>query len=496
MRKNKISFLGLVLLVAALAAFLTACGDDNDNGHGMHGGAGGDGNTRVTLSAIATVNVGNTLALTATVTPASAGNLTWASSNTAIATVSNTGVVTGISLGTATITAQTDCNVIAAIDVIIVPPGVQIDTVSFNSGGGSLIGNATVIRGATFPEPVAPIRAGFIFKGWYKEATFVNPWNFTTNTVTGNITLFARWLVKVQIQMELIPAANSTFFMGDHRIAQRQVTLTNDFLMGRYPVTRGQWYEIMGTTPWTVSGLGHWTAHGHPRLPASNVSWFGAIEFANRLSIMHGLDPVYKIEPVGGGIPTANPDYWGSVDARWNLVHVRTDIANPNGYRLPTEAQWEFAARAGTNADFHNGVNWVSSAATGPSVWPIAWFNWNAHGHGGHPSEVGIGRRVQYPGTGQFGYLLQRRDSNIWGLYDMHGNVDEWVWDRWTVTATLLADTPATDPVGNINTNEPHRVRRGGAFNSSGGLIRSWSRGSMTQGGHASTVGFRLIRHP
>lgn len=582
MLRKKIRFLGLVLSIAAMAAFLTACGDDDDNGYGIPGGAGGagdDGDTGVTLAVVATVNVGNTLALTAMITGADQPlNLTWASSNPAVATVSNDGVITGVSEGTVTITARTDCGIIADIEVRVVQPGVIIYTVTFDSGGGSFVPAASVASGATFAAPANPTRPGFAFLGWYKESTHITLWDFAAYTVTGNITLFARWVQTFtvtfvsnggsavseqtvetgtaftepaaptranyifrgwyteaahttrwnfttlptadrtlyarwfrQIQMVYIQSTiaapelpNNWFYMGPPG-TQRQVTLTHGFYMGIHQVTRDQWIEVMGnyeaSPPWVASSSGSppWPATRN-NYPASRISWYNAIVFANRMSIMRGLTPVYQINAAPGiagmtvapGTPTTNPDYWGPVppsptlDARWNAVTIPNPAAN--GYRLPTEAQWEHAARAGTTTDFHNGINWVSNGITNPQVHPsIAWLTQPAHGSGGHPR------------------LVTQGIPNAWGLFNMHGNVCEWVWDRSFVAdgaagvinnsgPFFTATDPDIDPSVVITNHS--RIRRGGHFSASSENSLVWARFATTASGNPATNGFRLIRHP
>ncbi|MCL1993233.1 MAG: SUMF1/EgtB/PvdO family nonheme iron enzyme [Spirochaetes bacterium] len=243
---------------------------------------------------------------------------------------------------------------------------------------------------------------------------------------------------------------------------QRQVTISEGFWMGVYPVTQEEWTRVMGSNPsgnQASNPMSPVVGDVEGRRPVVNVNWYDAIVFANRLSIMEGLSPAYRING------STNPDHWGAVptnsNAVWNAVEI---VPGSNGWRLPTEAQWEYSVRAGTPTAFSNGMNnWQSEAAFAN----IGWFSSNS---GNRAREVG------------------RTQANPWGLHDMHGNVWEWVWD-WFGTYPNQAQT---DPSGESSGTE--RVLRGGRFNAPAQDARSAARFNINPSLRIPNVGFRLVR--
>ena len=279
----------------------------------------------------------------------------------------------------------------------------------------------------------------------------------------------------IGIEMVWIPAG--TFMMGSPSIEpnrgtgntefQHEVTLTKGFYMGIYLVTQEQWLAVMGgSNPSNFQSIT--TGLNTDRFPVEQVSWYDAIVFCNRLSIMEGLSPAYSI----GG--SANPDDWGAVptnsNSTWDAVQI---VQDSTGYRLPTEAQWEYACRAGTEIAF----NWDSNQITSDQAnFDASWFTYN-----GSPFGDWLSR------TSQVGDYL----PNAWGLYDMHGNVFEWCWD-WFDQNYYIDPNAEIDPMGAVSGS--YRVIRGGSWNGIGQYLRSAQRGDSNPWNRNDYYGFRLVR--
>jgi len=226
------------------------------------------------------------------------------------------------------------------------------------------------------------------------------------------------------MKLLLIPAG--TFLMGSPAsekysydyATQHQVTLTKPFYMGRTEVTQGQWKKVMGTEPWKGEG----DVQEGDDYPAVYVSWDDAVEFCKKLSAMEG-----KV------------------------------------YRLPTEAEWEYACRGGTKTAFSFGDD---EAELGK----YAWFDGNA-----------------WDIDEKYAHRVAQKLANPFGLHDMHGNVWEWCSD-WDGD---YPSTPLTDPRGPGSGSS--RVLRGGSWNNGPYFVRCASRNDYAPEYRFNSVGFRLV---
>jgi len=226
----------------------------------------------------------------------------------------------------------------------------------------------------------------------------------------------------------LIPAG--TFIMGSpsnepFRAAdegpQHQVALTQPFYMQTTEVTQDQWDAVMGSNPSYFSGC--------PTCPVEGVSWNDVQMF------------VTEMNKRGEGV-----------------------------YSLPSEAQWEYAARAGSTTAFYNGGITEADAEYDPNLNPIGWYAYNS-GARTHP--------------------VAQKAPNAWDLYDMSGNVYEWCLDWYG--SNYYGSSPATDPAGPVS--GAYRVLRGGSWYSGAKYCRSAYRGAAPNDRYLN-VGFRLLRQP
>ncbi|MBI2026646.1 MAG: formylglycine-generating enzyme family protein [Deltaproteobacteria bacterium] len=224
---------------------------------------------------------------------------------------------------------------------------------------------------------------------------------------------------------------------------QTWVKLSHDFYMGTYEITQLQYECVMGENPSKFKGL---------NLPVEMVSWFDAVKFANKLSELKGLKPCYKITGEEANIVV-------------EIDNEKKSIYECEGYRLPTEAEWEYAARAGTTMPY-------SFEGGEAELEKYGWYRKNSNNK-----------------THPVGMLA----ANPWGLKDMHGNVWEWCHD-WYGNYQISEDQnhPMENPQGpNVGS---FRVLRGGSWGGSARSLRSADRHDVSPGGRGDDIGFRVLR--
>ena len=235
---------------------------------------------------------------------------------------------------------------------------------------------------------------------------------------------------------------------------QHQVTLTRSFEISTTEVTQAQFKAIMGYNPSSFSTCG-------TTCPVEKVSWHEAVAYANALSKKAGMTACYDC--TGSGT---------SVICKEAAAYTGSNIYGCPGYRLPTEAEFEYSYRAGSTLAYYNGANdsakctTCSSSSKDANLDKIAWYCSNSATKT-HP----VGQKM----------------PNTWGLYDMAGNVYEWCSD-WQMS---FGTTAVTDPVGTGTTD---RVLRGGAWKYNADDARAAYRGADKPAYQYSTNGFRVVR--
>jgi formylglycine-generating enzyme required for sulfatase activity len=230
---------------------------------------------------------------------------------------------------------------------------------------------------------------------------------------------------------------------------QRTVELTRSFAMWKYEVTQGEFQALMGYNPSGFSSCG-------ANCPVEEVNWYEAAAFCNVMSKSKGLAECFDCTGSGTSVScTVKSQYSGQ------------NYYNCKGYRLPTEAEWEYAYRAGTSTAFYNGDITKTDCGLDPNLDKIGWYCGNAS-------------KTQPVGGKQ---------ANAWGLHDMAGNVYEWVYDWYQDSYSGLS---GKDPVGPSTSSV--RVRRGGGYDYYAQHCRAADRYGVSPGDRHRYLGFRFLR--
>jgi formylglycine-generating enzyme required for sulfatase activity len=252
-------------------------------------------------------------------------------------------------------------------------------------------------------------------------------WGTLPVSVSGNLP--GTYTNSLGMTFILLPAG--TFTMGSpsdepgrfsNEGPQHQVTLTQSFYMQQTEVTQAQWEAVMGSNPSSFSGC--------PSCPVEEVSW-------------------------------------DDVQTYISYMNVRGE----GTYNLPTEAQWEYAERAGSTTAFYNGGITETGSGYDPNLDAIGWYSYNS-GSETHP--------------------VAQKTPNAWGLYDMSGNVYEWCQDWYS--GSYYDSSPSTDPAGPSSGSS--RVLRGGSWIYYARSCRSAYRINYGPGNRYKSIGFRLTRQP
>ncbi len=367
--------------------------------------------------------------------------------------------------------------------------GLTSFTVSFDSQGGSAVSPQMVNYGGFVTEPSVPTRPGYIFAGWYADAGHTDVWVFGSDVVTGDVTLYARW---IQVNMISVPAAGVTFPKGYDDAGS--ATLASSFLIGESEVTYELWkvvYDWAVTHGYSFSNAGVMGdgSGDNDQHPATTINWRDAIVWCNALTEWYNekcgtsftctyyTDAGYTVplrsSADGSYGSSINPAY-GGFDYPYIKAAAGGNISMANctstGFRLLTCSEWEFAARWRNN-DSTNTVSGfanpyftrgnsasgaTASTSDGTATGLVAWYDANSGGST---------------------HQARTRTPNALGVYDMSGNVWEWCFD-WKYAGS-------------------ERIFNGGHwFGHSGYLPIGSTSGWGNPWWEENGVGFRVARNP
>lgn len=308
-------------------------------------------------------------------------------------------------------------------------------TVSFESNGGSAVEAQSVRTGAAAQEPKNPVkpedkasysRENYAFEGWYSDPELTKPYNFS-EPVTDDITLYAKWI------------SDFVFVQGEtvqNSLKEGRSLRISDLFVSDHEVSQSEYAAVAGKNPSNNK------SSAAAELPVENVSWFDAIVYCNKLSIKEGLNPCYKVSG------ETDPSKWGGIT---NETAVSCSLTE-NGYRLPTESEWEYIAQ--------------KAKRTNTAFSKLAYYSENGENK-----------------THKIKYKL----ADELCLCDLLGNVAEWCFDWYE---SEIGKAGATGPITGTT-----RVIRGGSYQTSGdqdSIMAQRDNASPTSKDPA--VGFRVVR--
>jgi len=334
----------------------------------------------------------------------------------------------------------------------VVPQDIKVSKIEINVPSCNLIvgGASAALKATVYPENATDTSVY-----WYSansNVAFVTRFGVVIPKSAGTTTVTvsskdgsqqATCIITVALVNEMVALPAGTFSMGQVYVLGaepvHQVKLSA-FNISRYEITQKEYLSAMGNNPSKFTG--------NENRPVEEVSWFDAVLYCNARSKGEGKDTVYRY--------TKAEYRYASKQTCSELVGLTIDYSK-NGYRLPTEAEWEYACRAGTTGDYYG------------ELADIAWF---------------------YGLSGDSTHQVGEKMPNSFGLYDMTGNVNEWC-NNYNYN---YSDTLATNPTGGVSGS--NRAYRGGYYSSLWSRLYSAYRSFFYPSGQADWLGFRVVCTP
>jgi formylglycine-generating enzyme required for sulfatase activity len=237
---------------------------------------------------------------------------------------------------------------------------------------------------------------------------------------------------------------DSDEYLRNNEHPQHRVQITQNLFVGVYPVTQGEFTQLMGFNPSITID--------NELCPADSVTWYSAVEYCNKMSELEGLTPFYELR---------------AVKRRTTGTIEKADVLElgGNGYRLLTEAEWEYTCRAGS----------ITPWCYGDQVMDVGEYAW------------------YYDNSSMETHPVGEKKPNSWGLFDMHGNVMEWCHDWYGEFYYQQCSEEEENPTGQQEGTA--KVLRGGAWQFGAESTRCAYRNSSSPETTSGVIGFRVCRN-
>lgn len=398
--------------------------------------------------------------------------------------VGPTGYLNEVVAGGGSITIHTpegDLNLAASATTITSSASDTTITISATDASGSAITSGLAWNGVTVYYGTDEIDSGsgnsYKFKKTFPKGTYTLNVSVTYNGTTYSDTFTIKKTVEgaaavaIPADFKKITAGSFTRKASSTATTAYTVTLTKDFYMCEHEVTQKEWFEVMGVKQEDMYATDKGWGDNYP---VYYVNWYKAIAYCNKKSAAEGLTPCYTVSGVSDWGTLAYASIPTSSDSAWDAASYDPDA---DGYRLPTEAEWEYAALG----DYKDDPDWNGYGDSSNS---------SAVVFAGYNGSNSIDAYAWHDGNASNKtHVVKDKDPNSYSLYDMSGNVYEWCWDWQGSYDSANVTNPTGAPTGT------YRVMRGGCWNDDAGYCSVASRRRNSPDYRDVTIGFRVVRN-